>query len=295
MVIATKFTSNYKMGSKGPNDLHSNFTGNSAKSLHLSLEASLKKLRTHYLDVLYVHWWDFGTSIEEVMHALNVMVQDRKVLYLGVSDTPAWIVVKANDYARHNGMRPFSLYQGLWNAAQRDFERDILPMCQSEGLAMAPWGALGGGKFKTAEQRSSNDGRKMGEASETDLKVSAVLEEIAKAKGTIITSVALAYVMHTSPDVYPIVGGRNVEHLKGSTEALKLRLTDEEMSRIQGAYDFNLGFPLTMLFPGQKSVQYTAADNFITKTSVHLDIPARRAPTFPPGAKYAGMKTREIS
>ena len=78
----------------------------------ISLEASLKKLRTDYVDILYLHWWDYATSIEEVMNSLHTLVMQGKVLYLGVSDTPAWIVSKANTYARMSGRTPFVIYQG---------------------------------------------------------------------------------------------------------------------------------------------------------------------------------------
>jgi aryl-alcohol dehydrogenase-like predicted oxidoreductase len=97
---------------------------------------------------LYLHWWDFTISIPELMQSLNALVTEGRVLYLGISDAPAWIVSQANEYARQNSLRQFSVYQGQWSAAQRDFERDIIPMCQHEGMALAPWGALGGGYFK---------------------------------------------------------------------------------------------------------------------------------------------------
>lgn len=112
---------------------HSAFAGNNIKSMHNSLNASLKKLRTDYVDVLYLHWWDYTTSVEEVMDGLHALVMQGKVLYLGVSDTPAWIVAKANAYARYNGKTPFAIYQGMWSVMDRDFERDILPMCIAEG------------------------------------------------------------------------------------------------------------------------------------------------------------------
>lgn len=158
----------------------------------------MKKLQTSYIDLLYVHWWDFTCSIPELMQSLNTLVQQGKVLYLGISDTPAWIVSKANEYARQNGMRQFSVYQGKWNAGYRDFERDIIPMCAAEGMGLCPWGALGGGNFKTEEQRKAADGRKMPgfEVSETDKKISKVLEKLAAKYDTQLTSVALAYVMH---------------------------------------------------------------------------------------------------
>ena len=121
-------------------------------------------------------------------------------------------------------------------------------------MGLAPWGALGGGKFKSDEQRKSQEGRKMGDASENDIKVSKVLETIAKAKNVEITSVALAYVMQKTPYVFPIVGGRKIDHLKGNIEGLTLELSDEDIKEIEGAIPFDPGFPMTMLGgdrPGQ--------------------------------------------
>ena len=95
MVLATKYTMGYKMF--GPAKIKSNYQGNHTKSLRLSVDASLKKLNTDYIDLLYVHLWDFTTSVEEVMHSLHHLVASGKVNYLGISDTPAWLVVKCNE------------------------------------------------------------------------------------------------------------------------------------------------------------------------------------------------------
>ena len=181
------------------------------------------------------------------MQSLNVMVQQGKVLYLGISDTPAWIVAKANAYARQHGLRQFSVYQGRWSAEHRDFERDIIDMAADEGMALLPWGALGGGHFKSDEQRKEQEGRQLGEASEEAIKISKVLEKIAKQKDTQITSVALAYVMHKAPYVFPIVGGRKIEHLKGNIEGLSVDLTDDELKEIEAAAKFDIGFPQNFL------------------------------------------------
>lgn len=121
-------------------------------------------------------------------------------------------------------------------------------------MGLAPWGALGGGNFKSESQRSETGGRNFGSAPEASIAVSKVLEKIASKKGSIITSVALAYVMHKTPYVFPIVGGRKLDHLKGNIEALSLRLTDEEIEEIEGAYPFDIGFPQTML-GGPKGVK----------------------------------------
>lgn len=264
MVIATKFTTTFPSGKIGIK-IKSNYQGNHAKSLRLSLEASLKKLQTDYIDLLYIHWWDFTSSIPEIMQALHHVVASGKVIYLGISDTPAWIVSKANQYARDHGLTQFSVYQGLWNAAVRDFERDILPMCEAEGMALAPWGALGRGNFGTEEDRAKkgDQGRKRGGGpSESDKAISAVLDKIAKKKGTLLTSVAMAYVREKSPYVFPIVGGRKVEHLQGNIEALGIELTDEEIEEIEAATPFEIGFPLSVLFEFGNDQKYNSRMSF---------------------------------
>ncbi|KAF2728311.1 aryl-alcohol dehydrogenase-like protein, partial [Polyplosphaeria fusca] len=271
IVLATKFTTCYPDPRNSPQQ-RINYAGNSTKSLHLSLEASLKKLQTSYIDLLYVHWWDFTTSIEELMQSLNHMVSSGKVLYLGISDTPAWIVSKANQYARDHGLRPFSVYQGMWSAASRDFERDILPMTRSEGMALAPWGALGGGNFTTEAKRAANEqGRNFRPASEEQIKISKVLEEVAKKHDTQITSVALAYVMHKAPYVFPIVGGRKVEHLRGNIEALGLELSDEEVDEIDGQTSFDIGFPMNFLFGAAYNSRSTSSDVQLLQFAGQLD------------------------
>ncbi|GJN67809.1 hypothetical protein PLICBS_001851 [Purpureocillium lilacinum] len=248
IVLATKFSTNFRSGPDAPHIL-ANFNGNGTKSLITSVNASLKKLQTDYIDLLYIHWWDYSTPIPELMQSLNHLVASGKVLYLGVSDTPAWIVSKANEYARNHGLRQFSVYQGNWSAGRRDFERDIIPMCKEEGMGIAPWGALGGGKFKTEAQRRAGEGRQIS-FSESDIRVSAALEKIAKAKGTVITSIAMAYVMQKTPNVFPIVGGRKVDHLKGNIEALSIELSDADIEAIESAVPFDMGFPHTMLWAG---------------------------------------------
>ncbi|GME39749.1 Norsolorinic acid reductase [Neofusicoccum parvum] len=247
IVLATKFTTCYPSG-KGGEKIKGNYQGNHAKSLKHSVAASLKKLQTDYIDLLYLHWWDFSTSIPEVMQSLHHLVQAGKVIYLGVSDTPAWVVSKANQYARDHALTQFSVYQGRWSAADRDFERDIMHMAYDEGMALAPWGALGGGMFKTEEQYAKSEGRNMRPQSENAKKITAALDKISKAKGTLITSIALAYVMHKAPYVFPIVGGRKVEHLKGNIEALSIQLSPEEIKEIEDAVPFDVGFPSSMLF-----------------------------------------------
>ncbi|KAI0719855.1 NADP-dependent oxidoreductase domain-containing protein [Cerioporus squamosus] len=118
MVVATKYTASWKRSATDiQQEVH--YVGNSVKSMTISLEASLKKLRTHYVDIFYVHWWNWDTSIEEIMNGLHNLVAAGKVLNLGILDCPAWIVPKANLYARMTGKTPSSIYQGLWSGMVR--------------------------------------------------------------------------------------------------------------------------------------------------------------------------------
>ncbi|KFZ11269.1 hypothetical protein V502_07631 [Pseudogymnoascus sp. VKM F-4520 (FW-2644)] len=249
MVIATKFSSAYRKHEK--DKIQSNFGGNGTKSLRVSVDNSLKKLQTSYIDILYLHWWDYATTIPELMHSLNDLVVCGKVMYLGISDSPAWVVAKANQYARDHGLRQFVVYQGMWNAAMRDFERDIIPMCKDEGMALLPYGTLGQGRFQTEasfkEREKSNPGRKGKVASFVERAVSKVMEELAIAKNTAITSIAMAYVMQKAPYVFPLVGGRKVDHIKGNIHALSVDLTEEDIAKIERAYRFDPGFPHTFL------------------------------------------------
>ncbi|KAH8107739.1 Aldo/keto reductase [Cristinia sonorae] len=251
--VATKYTTNYKTG-EGPEFGPKTFyTGNSIKAMHISVDESLKKLRTDYIDLLYVHWWDYETGIEEVMNGLHNLVTQGKVLYLGISDTPAWVVSAANTYARLTGKTPFVIYQGAWSVMHRDFEREILPMARQQGMALAPWNVLAGGKIRTDEEeerrrQTGEGGRTMGnpawERNEDEKKVCKALEKVAKEVGAKhITAVAIAYVMQKSPYVFPIVGGRKVEHLMSNLEALDIDLSPEHIAYIESVLPFQRGFP----------------------------------------------------
>lgn len=156
-------------------------------------------------------------------------------------------------------------------------------MAREEGIALCPWGALGGGHFTTEEKLKNNEkGRNFGPASEKYIAVSKKLETIAKSKDTLITSIALAYVRHKYPYVYPIVGGRKIEHLKGNIEALGLELTDEEIDDIDSAVPFDMGFPMNFLFEftGAKyKSTMTSSDVALLKFAGPIDsVPVQRGP-----------------
>ncbi|KAK0432462.1 NADP-dependent oxidoreductase domain-containing protein [Armillaria borealis] len=276
VVIATKYTMNFKRGNDSIQQ-KVNYTGNGNKALHISVKSSLKKLRTDYIDILYVHWWDYETSIEEVMNSLHNLVVEGKVLYLGISDTPAWVVSRANMYAQAHGKTPFAIYQGHWSLLDRSFEREIIPMARTLGLALAPWDVLGGGKFRTdaEEEERKQSGEKgrniagMGtgwERNENEKKISRALEKVAGEVGAKnIRSVALAYVLQKTPYVFPLIGGRKVEHLVSNLEALDITLSKEQIEYLESILPFEPGFPNAMIGDGSSYNIFLAATAHMSK------------------------------
>ncbi|OJT12506.1 Aryl-alcohol dehydrogenase [NADP(+)] [Trametes pubescens] len=257
LIIATKYTNNPFRGVDAVAQ-KVNYVGNNIKSLKLSVDESLKRLRTDYIDILYVHFWDHETDVEEFMDGLHTLILSGKVLYLGASDFPAWLVVKANAYARAHNRTPFAIVQAAYSVLSRDLEREILPMCRHEGLALAVWGVLASGHIRTdaeeARRAASGEGGRtiMGAAWERtpeERAVCAVLERVAGevGAGENIGAVAVAYVMHKAPFVFPIVGGRKVEHLLQNVDALKISLTEEQIKAIEAAKPFDVGFPASLL------------------------------------------------
>ena len=248
---AVQYTTNYKRAASISHKV--NYTGNNLKSMRVSVDDSLTKLRTSYIDILYVHWWDWNTSIEEVMDGLHQLVMAGKVLYLGVSDTPAWVVSEANRYAVDHGKTPFVIYQGAWNVMERSFERDIIPMARRWGMALAPWNVLAAGKLRTdAEEKRRLESGEKGSTfmspnwmrNEREKTMSAALEKVAGEVGAkSITPVAIAYLMQKTTHVFPIVGGRKVEHLLANLEALEITLGEEQMKYIESVLPFDPGFP----------------------------------------------------
>ncbi|KAI0672354.1 Aldo/keto reductase [Trametes maxima] len=241
IVIATKYTSNYKRATNIPQKIH--YVGNNLKSMHISVEASLKKLRTDYIDILYVHWWDFDTPMEEIMNGLHNLVASGKVLYLGISDTPAWIVSKANLYARLTGKTPFVIYQGAWSILQRDFEREIIPMAREEGMALAPWNVLAGGKVRTdeEEERRRQTGEKGRTIIQSDWERNENEKEVCKALEKIAREVNAKSIQ---------AGCRKVEQLQDNIAALEVALSEEQVKYLENVLPFDPGFPHTMIGDG---------------------------------------------
>lgn len=220
LVVATKFTAATREGDP-------NAWGNHRKSLRDALEASLRRLQTDYVDVLWVHAWDELTPFDELMHALDDAVAAGKVLYVGASNTPAWGVAHANGIAAANHWAPFCAIQNHYNVAERTIEHDLLPMAAHLGLgvlAFAPLanGVLAGGYGATGPR----PGVRFAKADVPPEQIAAAqrLADIAHELGTEPVPLALAWLRCRSVPVIPVVGLRTTDHLTTALRALELRL-----------------------------------------------------------------------
>jgi aryl-alcohol dehydrogenase-like predicted oxidoreductase len=228
-VLATKYTC-----STDPTD--PNAAGNHRKNLVRSLENSLRRLETDHVDVLWVHVWDRHTPVEETLRALDDAVRAGKILYTGVSDTPAWIVSHANTLADWRGWTPFAGLQVPYNLLTRDAERDLLPMAELFGLTTAVWGPLAGGKLTAAATGSR--------FTEADLgPPTTAVREVAAELGATPAQVAIAWTRAKSRTVHPIIGATTVDQLTDNLGAADVVLPPEAVHRLDSATDFAVGFP----------------------------------------------------
>ena len=241
-VLATKYT--LKMRQDDPN-----FSGNHRKNMMQSVNASLKRLNTEYLDLLWVHAWDFTTPIEEVLRGLDDLVRQGKVLYVGISDTPAWVVSMANTMADLRGWSRFAGLQIRYSLADRSAERDLLPMARALNIAVTPWSVLGAGvltgKYNIDPKSEGRIAR--GGAAERDLKLAQEVTTVAKAIGASPSQVAIAWVLsqqqpHHAP-IIPILGASKVEQLIDNLGALEIKLSPEHLQQLDQASKIELGFP----------------------------------------------------
>ncbi|MEV4266626.1 aldo/keto reductase [Kribbella sp. NPDC049584] len=223
-----------------------NAAGNHRKNLRASLETSLRRLRTDYLDLYWVHMWDRHTPLEETMRALDDAVQAGKVLYVGISDSPAWVVARANTLAQWRGWSPFIGLQVPYSLLQRDIERELLPMAESLGLGITAWSPLAGGALsgKYTLPTPPSGGRLAPESlSARDHAVARVVQDVADELGATPSQVAIAWTMGRSPLIHPIVGARTANQLRDNLAAVDLVLPPETITRLNEATAVALGFP----------------------------------------------------
>jgi aryl-alcohol dehydrogenase-like predicted oxidoreductase len=261
-VLATKYTLNGKS--------KVNQSGNHRKNLVQSLDASLKRLGTDYIDLYWIHMWDFTTPIEEIMRALDDQVRAGKILHIGISDTPAWIVARANTIAELRGWTPFTALQIEYSLIERTPERDLLPMAEMLEIAVTPWAPLGGGlltgKYTSEAQPHSDlkEGERpqrlqegMARLAEKNLAIAKAVDEVSRSIGKSPAQVALRWAMQQPGTIIPIVGSRRAAQIKDNLGAADFVLSDEHMATLNGASAIQLGFPHDFLnSDGPKGVAY---------------------------------------
>lgn len=241
-VVATKFTCNMR-----PEDI--NAGGNHRKNITQSLEASLKRLKVEYLDLYWLHAWDFTTPVEEVMRTLDDAVRAGKVLYIGISDTPAWIIAQANTLATLRGWTPFVALQIEYNLLERTPERELLPMAHAFELTVTPWSPLAGGILsgKYNAPTSSIDGKRKDsgwlELTTQKLAIARQVEQVARDLGRTSSQVALNWLFQMNPDCVPIIGARTLAQVEDNLKCIEFQLSSEHLNALNAVSNIELGFP----------------------------------------------------
>jgi aryl-alcohol dehydrogenase-like predicted oxidoreductase len=241
-VVATKYSLNIRPGDP-------NAGGNQRKNMVQSVETSLKRLGTDYIDLYWVHFHDAFTPVEETMRALDDLVRAGKVLYVGISDAPAWIVSQANTIADLRGWSRFVGLQVQWSLIDRDVERDLVPMARAFDIGITPWGVLGAGLLsgKYAGGKAPEDTRRTGwtanRLTEKNLAIAAEVQKIAGEVERSPSQVAIAWVRQKAPNVVPILGARKLDQLIDNLDAASLVLSAEHMKRLDAVSAITLGFP----------------------------------------------------
>ncbi|GAU70677.1 putative oxidoreductase [Streptomyces sp. NBRC 110611] len=243
-VLASKYTCATASGDV-------NAGGNHRKNLVQSVEASLRRLNTDRLDVLWVHARDNFTPVEEVMRALDDLVRSGKVLYLGVSDWPAWEIAQANTLAELRGWTAFAGSQLRYNLLERTVERELLPQARAFDLAVLAWAPLAAGKL-TGKYRSGETGRLTTEDAATfqdhneDETITAVLE-VAEQGGWSPAQVALAWLRQCPGNIIPLIGATKESQLADNLAAVEVRLDADAVERLDATSAVPLGFPHAFL------------------------------------------------
>ena len=245
-VISTKYTLSGR-----PQD--PNGGGNHRKSLVQSLEASLKRLGTGYIDIYWVHAWDQFTPVEETMRALDDQVRLGKVLYVGFSDAPAWVVAQANTMASLRGWSPFAGIQVQYNLAERTPERELIPMAKSLGLAVTAWSPLAGGVLTGKYNTSAEETRRLTPdnpmyaslVSERNTTIAEEVLEIAHMTGRTPSQIALNWLRSKQEQgtIIPILGCRSEKHVKDNLGCLDFELSAEDAAMLDEVSKISQGFP----------------------------------------------------
>jgi aryl-alcohol dehydrogenase-like predicted oxidoreductase len=242
-VIATKYSLSTRKDDP-------NAGGNQPKNLVQSLETSLRRLRTDYLDVLWLHMWDDTTPVDEVARALDGVVRAGKVLHVGFSDTPAWVVAQAATIADLRGWARPTAIQLPYGLADRDGERDLLPMARAFGMAVTAWGVLAGGVLTGKYEKPRGEPRRYsGKQDAREVALGREAVAVATEAGCSPAQVALAWVRQRQAlgTLIPIIGARTDAQLEENLASLDVQLDQGQMTRLDEASAIPLGFPYSFL------------------------------------------------
>lgn len=273
LVLATKYTTLRRPGDP-------NSGGSNRKSLFASVEASLRQLNTDYIDLLYLHVWDFTTPVEEILRGMDDLVRQGKVLYVAICNAPAWQVSRMQATADLRGWSPLVALQIEYNLIERAGERDLIPMARELGLGVIPYSPLAGGlltgKYSrddlTATGAASDDGTRksfnlaLGQVTERNLAIADAVTEVAAEQGRTPAQVALAWTLRNPGVTAPVIGARTPAQLEDNLGALEVDLTASQWARLDEAGAIGLGFPHDML----------ASDHIRKVTAGDLKIEMRR-------------------
>jgi aryl-alcohol dehydrogenase-like predicted oxidoreductase len=239
-VVATKYTLFTRHGDPS-------FSGNSRKNMMQAVEASLKRLGTDYVDLYWVHAWDGTTPVEEILRGLDDLVRQGKVLYTGISDTPAWVVSRANAIADLRGWTRFSAVQLRYSLVDRTAERELLPMARHLDLAVTPWSILAAGVLSGKYNRKTPP--KAGRAKEgaakvqRNLDIAAEVVRVARQLKCTPSQVAIAWVRQQPGVIIPLIGANNMQQLDDNLGALDVTLEEKHLERLDEASRIEPGFP----------------------------------------------------
>lgn len=241
-VLATKYTLT-------TNKDDPNAGGNSRKNMMQAVDASLKRMNTEYIDLYWLHMWDSTTPIEEVLRGFDDLVRSGKVLYVGISDSPAWVVSQANAIADLRGWSRFVALQVPYSLADRSVERESLPMARQLDLAVTPWGLLEGGALTGKYNKESSDPKRSESASETVMKLAETVMSVAKEVERTPSQVAINWVRQQQQraQIIPIIGARNEAQIRDNLACLEFELSVEQLQRLEEASPIRLGFPRSFL------------------------------------------------
>lgn len=240
-VVATKYT----LRATNADQDDPNGGGNHRKNLMRTVEASLKRLGTDAIDVLWLHMWDGTTPIEEILRGMDDLVCQGKVLYVGISDTPAWVVSHAVAVAELRGWSRFVGLQIPYHLGRRDPERELLPMAKALDLAVTPWGLLGGGVLTGKYNGKGKEPKRYESASEKALALADKVSQIAQGAGHAPAQVVLNWVRQQQhlATIIPIVGARSGVQMRENLGCLDFELTKKQLNELAGLSGFEPGFP----------------------------------------------------